>query len=195
MEIKELLSSIKGIFKPPKKKYYIGKIAFGCPYFYPTYFNKNIISIRKLKLTSEDKYQEIIKDSPWLKDKERFTNLPMCRRSKDWIVKVFNNWYWIEVGWPISVKTIGLGWKDKYDSPRAEWSPSFQIYFFHLQFCIWWNAPDDNNDQYYEQVLWYLKYSNKDIVKAKKTWPWTNNKKSTWNYDYLINKQNGLVNS
>jgi hypothetical protein len=84
-----------------------------------------------------------------------------------------------------------LGWKDKYESPRYEWSPALYILFFNLQFIIWWNSPDNDNDSYYEMVLWYLKYSDKDIEKAEKTWGWVDyyTKKSTWNKDYLILKQ------
>ena len=43
------------------------------------------------------------------------------------------------------------------------------------------------NEQYYEQILWYLYYSDKDIIKAEKTWGWETAGKSTWNNDYLIN--------
>lgn len=75
------------------------------------------------------------------------------------------------------------------NSPRYEWQPSFQIYFFKWQFCIFWNAPDGDNDLYYEMILWYLKYSNKDVNKAKETWGWINynTKESTWNDKYLVN--------
>ena len=81
-----------------------------------------------------------------------------------------------------------MGWKDKFNSPRFEWTPSFQIWFFNLQFCIHWAAPDNNNDLYYETILWYMKYANKDIYEAEKTWGWINyeTKESTWNKEYLI---------
>ena len=158
MKTRELLKSIKGVFIPPKKEYYIGKITHGCPYFYPWNFNQTILTIRKKR--------------------------PQFLRCS--YFKLFG--YEISYGWPFMVVSYGLGWKDKYDSPRFEWSPSFQIYFFRWQFCVWLVAPDKNNDAYWEMVLWYLHYSNKDIEKAKETWGWVdyNTKLSTWDESYLI---------
>lgn len=157
MKLRELLKEIKGVFLPPKKRYYLGRLAFGNPYFYPWNFNSTILTIRK--------------------ERPKFLR---CN-----YFKLFG--YEISYGWPIMFCTTGLGWKDKYDSPRFEWSPSFQIYFFKRQFCIWWCAPDGDNDKYYEQILWYLNYCNKDIFKAKETWHWVDGQthKSTWNDNYL----------
>lgn len=152
-EIKET----KGVFKPPKKQYYLGKLKYGTPYFYPWNFNRTILTIRKKR--------------------------PKFLRCKHF--KLFG--YEVSYGWPIKITWYGLGWKPKYDSVRYEWSPSFQIYFFNYQFCIFWNAPDWNNDRYYEMMVWYLYYSDKDIKKAEETWGWVNyeTKASTWNPDYL----------
>jgi hypothetical protein len=100
--------------------------------------------------------------------------------------KLFNKEF--SYGWPIMIVKYDLGWKDKYETPRFEWSPSFQIWFFKWQFCIWWIAPTKDSDNYWEMVLWYLNYSNKDINKARDTWGWTdyNTKLSTWNENCLI---------
>ena len=157
MTIKQLKKEIKWVFKLPVKSYYFGKIWYGAPYFYPRHFNENILTIRK----------------------ER----PKFLRCK--YFKLFG--YEISYGWPIYVISYGLGWKMKHDSPRFEWSPSFQIYFFKWQFVIHWNAPDGNNDQYYEQILWFL-HNKKYINKTKTTWGWTNYETgmSTWNNDYSI---------
>jgi hypothetical protein len=159
MNIKEIKQSIKGVFKLPVKSYYFGKIEHGCPYFYPWNFNKTILTIRK----------------------ER----PMFLRCK--YFKLFNRE--ISYGWPIKVVKYDLGWKDKFNSPRFEWSPSFQIYFFKWQFCMWWVTPieDRNNDNYWEQILWYLHYSDKDVNKARDTWGWVDHytKLSTWKDKYL----------
>jgi len=100
-------------FKPLVRKYYFGKIAHGTPYFYPWGFCKSIINIRKLHLRSEEDYQKEIEGRPWLIEKARFSNKPMVLRCKNWTIKLFGNYYWIELGWPIKVKTNGLGWKDK----------------------------------------------------------------------------------
>jgi hypothetical protein len=154
MKIKQIIKDIKGVFKLPIREYYLGKIAHGSPYFDPWNFNKTILTIRK----------------------ER----PKFLRCKHF--KLFG--YDISYGWPIKIVSYDLGWKDKFESPRFEWSPSFQIWFFKWQFCIWWVSPvKDNNDAYWEQVLWYLNYSDKDINKARNTWGWRDGttKKSTWN--------------
>lgn len=162
MDIKQIIKEIKGTFKLPVKSYYFGKIYYATPYFYPWNFNRKILTIRKKR--------------------------PMFLRCK--YFKLFG--YEISYGWPFAIVSYGLGWKIKYDSPRFEWQPSFQIYFFNWQFAIHWNAPllegyiFRDNDQYYEQILWFLR-NNKDIKLAEETWPWeTEHGVSTWNKNYLI---------
>lgn len=184
----KLFKEIKGVFKPPVRKYYIGKIVHYCPYFLPTNVCTTIIRFRKLKLRDQVEYEEAIKESPWLKESKRFTNMPMVRRAKDWVFKVFGNWYWLQWGWPMYIFWHNLGWKDKYDTPRFEWAPAFYVFFFKWQFCIHWLAPDGNNDKYYEMILWWKNYCNKDIKKAEKSWGWTDmkTKQSTWNKNYLV---------
>jgi hypothetical protein len=111
----------------------------------------------------------------------------MVNRSKNWITKIFGNYYWIQIGYPIMFHQVHLGWKWKYEDVRFEWSPSIQLYFFKWQFVILWNAPDGDNDLYYEMILHWLYKADKDIDKAKETWGWIDvqTKKSTWNDDYL----------
>ena len=118
MKIKEIKKNIKGVFKLPVKRYYIGKIVHGCPYFYPWNFNQTILTIRRTR--------------PQYLGCNYF--------------KLFG--YEVSYGWPISIVKYDLGWKDKYDSPRFEWSPSFQIYFFKWQFCVWWVSPVGDEDAY-----------------------------------------------
>lgn len=195
MIIKEIIKNIKGVFKLPVKTYYLGKIRYYTPYFEPSNFNSKILFIRKLKLKSPENLEEYLKKYPHFKKDMKsvmFENLPLVRRNKNWTFKIFNTWWHIQIGWPIAISKSGLGWKDKFDSPRHEWNPFWQFWFFKWQFVINWNAPNDNNfdynDKYWEMILWYLKYSDKDIKKAEETWPWVNynTKKSTWNKDYLI---------
>jgi hypothetical protein len=153
--------------KKPIKKYYFGKIIHGCPYFMPINFDRNIVTIRRIKDPA---------------------SAPMVRRSMNWIVELFNRYYWIQIGWPIKFKKLKLGWKDKYDTPRFEWCPAFYIYFFRWQFCIFWVSPtDDRTDKYYEQKIWLEKYSDNDYDKAKSTWPWIDGetKVSTWNDNFF----------
>jgi hypothetical protein len=155
MTRKKLFKDIKNVFKLPKKEYYFGKLWYGSPYFYPWNFNGQILTIKKHR-------------SEFLR----------CK-----YFKLFD--YEISYGTPIYITWYNLGWKRKYNTPRYEWQPTFQIYFFKWQFCIFWNAPDGNNDAYYEMIIWYLYYSDKDIKKAEKTWCWTDGEKSTWNNNYL----------
>lgn len=196
MKLRELLTGIEGVFIPPKERYYFGKLHYGTPYFDPMFFNKNIISLRKLRLRTPEEIQAYDTTYPFrVKSKDydydrMLDGIPMCRRSKDTIIKLFGLYFWIQIGWPIMIKSVELGWKDKWNSPRYEWCPSFQIYFFHWQFCIHWKAPDDNDNLYYEMILWYLEYSKSNIKTAEKTWIWKEieTNKSTWNNQYLINK-------
>jgi hypothetical protein len=183
MNIKTLKKEIKGVFIQPKKFYYLGKLKHGTPYFYPTYFSNSIIKIKRLELNTK----ETPPASKFRKHK-KFNNMPMVRRCKDWTIKIFGRYYYIEIGYPFKIQRIQLGWKDKWPSPRYEWGPTFQIFFFNWQFCVWWNAPDSNNNLYYEMILWYLNYSDKDINKAKETWSWFkfDTKESTWDNKYLI---------
>jgi hypothetical protein len=161
----KILNEIKGVFKLPKKNYYVGKLFYGAPYYYPWNFNKTILTVRK--------------------------NRPKFLRCN--YFKLFG--YEISYGWPINIGWYSLGWKDKFNSPRVEWPPAFYIFFFNWQFVIHWGSPDGNNDQYYEQILWWLKYSNKDIVKAKESWCWVDSdtKKSTWNDNYLTDESLKLI--
>lgn len=182
--IKEIQNSP---FKLPIKKYYLGKLKHGTPYMWPMGFNSTIFSFRKLKLTSKEELDRFAKDYPHLKEAKKYSNLPMVRRSKDWIFQLFGNHYWLQVGWPIKIHRGELGWKDKWDTPRFEWSPSFMIFFFKWQFCIWWLAPksDKFDDTYWEMFLWWKIYSNKDLEKAERTWGWKSKGVSTWNKNYL----------
>lgn len=184
----DLFKEIKGIFVQPKKRYYLGRIAHGCPYFYPLNFVSTIIKFRRLKLRDEAEYSELIAKSPWLKDSKKFTNMVMVHRSKEWTFKLFNNWYWLQIGWPVYIYWHDLGYKWKYDSTRFEWCPAFYIFFFKWQFCIHWTAPDKDNDKYYEMILHWKHSSNKDIVKAENTWGWVNceTKESTWDKKYVL---------
>lgn len=193
----------KDIFISPKKKWYIGKLALGSPYFYPRGFVDTIINFRKLELTSEERLiklglkEEVVRGEGY-DGKDKFINLPVVRRAKYWFFKLLGNYYWLQIGWPIMIGTVGLGWKDKFGTPRHEWDPQFYIYFFKWQLVVWWSSLD-SSERYWEQMLWYLYYQKEynkesrqvDINKARENWPWatwtdlTNGKKSTWRDDYL----------
>lgn len=197
MKIKQLLKEIKGVFKPPKRKWYFGPLKHGTPYFWPMGFNSTILSVRRLKLKTKEELERYDKNYPHLKNRRgpefKFSNMPIVRRSKCWIKKIFGVYFYIKLGWPVKIGHTELGWKDKYKSPRFEWSPSFHIYFFKWQLVCWWLPPTKDGDKYWEMILWWLYYSNKDVKKAEKTWGWVDSetKQSTWNHNNLI-KTNAL---
>lgn len=170
MKTNKLLREIEGVFIPPKKKFYLGKHKFYTPYFEPWGFNKKIISLRYQKHNPEKKIA------------------PMVRRLWNKSFTLLGYDFWIGIGKPWAIRTVDLGWKDKWNTPRFEWGPSFQIWFFNWQFVIYWKLPFEDYDVYWEMVLWYLFYSDKDIEKAEKTWRWQDcsTKKSTWNKKYLL---------
>jgi hypothetical protein len=160
MKTKDIKRNIKGVFKLPVKKFYFGKILYGNPYYTPWNFNSFVLTIRK--------------------EKPKFLR---CNH-----FKLFG--FDISYGWPIIISTYELGWKDKYGTPRFEWSPAFQLYFFKWQVCVWDASPFKDEELYWEMILWYMNYSNNDLDKAKKTWGWRDSKtkKSTWNDEFLITK-------
>mgnify|MGYP005866313563 CR=1 FL=1 len=188
MTIKGIKNKIKGVFKQPVKKYYIGKIKYYTPYFEPWNFNRNMISVRKLIPLSKEKLEENKKRGyGWAK--EKYQNLPMVRRNLNWTVNIFGNDYFISVGKPFAIYKGYLGWKDKYESPRFEWEATFQIWFFRWQFVIHWTAPTKNKDLYWEMVLCYLFYADEDLEKARDSWGWVDETKtSTWDDNLIIEK-------
>lgn len=192
MKTKELIKEIKGVFKLPKKKYYFGRRKHGCPYFYPMKFNASILSVRKLKLKTEAEQEEYFTKYPHFRKnppyKAIYSNFPMVTRCNYWVKKIFGKHYHISLGYPISFVRNNLGWKDKWNTPRFEWSPAWHLYFFRWEFSMWYVAPEGDADLYWEMVLWYLHYSDKDIKKAEDTWGWVNSdtKESTWGNKYLV---------
>lgn len=103
--------------------------------------------------------------------------------------------------WWVQINVSNIWWKDKFNTPRFECNPYFTITFFK-KWCIsiYWTYPEFlkekypnekfNEDGFWEQALWTYFYSNGDLEKAIKTWPWKNmdTKKSTWNMHYLKSK-------
>lgn len=102
---------------------------------------------------------------------------------------------------PIIIRSCDVGWKDKWDTPRFEYPPYIWIHLFGFNLIWWWSI--SNDDEYWEQALWYLYYYNTysqgllnepDIKKAEESWPWEdyNTKKSSWNSNFLIKNENKL---
>ena len=192
--LKKLLGiGIPRTFVKPKKRYYLGLIKYGAPHFSPSNFIPTIFNIRQLKLRTDLEAQEYADKYPYAqKLQSKFKNLPLVRRNKEFIFKLFNKWFFLTIGFPFAIRKVRLGWKDKYETPRYEWSPMFHVYFFFWQFCIFWESPNKDSDLYYEMLLWYKNYCSSDIDKARTTWPWkdADTKRSTWNEDFIIPRAN-----
>jgi hypothetical protein len=79
--------------------------------------------------------------------------------------------------WKPIIMTNRLLWKEKWGTPRCEIIPQFRFDWLWFGFYI-----SVGDDQYWEQWLWWKKYSDSDIIKAEKTWPWVNleTKKPSW---------------
>lgn len=106
------------------------------------------------------------------------------RFTKEYAPFMFANHY----GKLFSIIIRDVQWKDKWDIPRHEESPFISIALFNKFFFNWsWGLPEEveehwiDIDDYWEQGLWWLHYCDKDIDKARETWPWKGeNDVSTW---------------
>lgn len=185
----KLLKDIKGVFTPPIKFWYIGAIKYYAPYFEPRGYLGAILKIRKLEPLNEAQLAENKKKGyGWAK--EKWANKPAVRRCWGRELTFLRNTYYVQLGWPLAyVKNAG-SWKDKFNSPRIEWPPFKQIWFFGLQIHIGYRAPTHkaDSDSYWEQLLWWYFYCNKDIKKAKETWGWTyaETGESTWDDSIVL---------
>lgn len=178
MKIKDIIKEIRGVFQLPIRKFYIGKIKYYTPYFLPMNFNANIIKIIRLKKSELTKSNNI-----WINNnRDKWKNYPILKRSKNWTVNLLGKHYYIEIGWPINWTVLELGWKDKFNSPRFEWSPAKILFLFKWQIAVVWESPYEEIDEYWEQILWYIIYSNRNIEIAEKTWDCydINTGESTW---------------
>ena len=80
----------------------------------------------------------------------------------------------------LMLETYGILWKDKYGTPRFELSPMICLTILkRISFRIRLIAPkvpqkqeDFYSDDYFEQLLWFTNYSEKNLRKAILTWPW-----------------------
>lgn len=119
---------------------------------------------------------------------------PLC-----WYFRCGKTWgpnIWCSKPSLIQIMSSDVGWKDKWGSPRFEYTPYIWIHLFGFN-MVWYLGlkPHQQHlyeDEYWEQLLWYLYYQSGSIKDAKRTWPWTdhNTHKSTWNDEFI--KSNNL---
>jgi len=174
---------VLGAFVRPKIKVYFGKVNYGAPYFYPKNLVNTIISIRRLKFREFDEQLRRMQTTPWQNERNRFKNLPMVRRGKNFIINILENYFYVEIGFPLVFYKVRLGWKDKFGTPRFEYPPTIGFILFNLQLHIWLYG--DHN--YWEQILWTEFYNYGIVEKAREAWPWVefDSEESTWNNNFL----------
>lgn len=114
--------------------------------------------------------------------------------STEWLKWYTPKWF------PIHIVSQDIGWKDKWRTPRYESRGYFIIYFgrsYHHSWQIGFSvtAPEffiydctmlDTEDLYWESMLWYVYYKNRDLITARNslqshwsTTEWTKIKKFT----------------
>jgi hypothetical protein len=150
-------------FKKPKKEVYFGKVKNGTPYFYPINYVGSVINISWAKAP--------------VKGFKKFS-----RAWKTWRFEMLGRVFCIQIGTPIIFHKNELGWKEKFDTPRFEYSPAIQLFFFGLELSLFF----EETDKYWEQLLWTLKWHDGDVQKAKETWMWRDRHgNSSWDNIYL----------
>lgn len=96
---------------------------------------------------------------------------------------------WRQKIFPLTIISRDICWKDKYNEPRYEYPGIFSLIWGTninkaWQFCMLVQPPVLNSfsksffgggsahgDSYWETMLWYLNYCDKDFKKAYETWP------------------------
>lgn len=150
----DFLRAYNSPFKPPRLKWYCGKIALGTPYFFPRNW---------VKATPERAHEATLK---YIKETEDFN-----KRNPEYTRKIvpydemFANkmQYSYAVPKKIGFDFVPLGWKTKYDSYRHEWNPMISFVFFKWQIAVTFVAPHDMH--YWESWLYYTR-ETKHIAKT-----------------------------
>lgn len=183
----DFLRAYNSPFKPPKLKWYCGKVALGTPYFLPR---------KWVKATPELAHKATIE---YIKNIEEFNKRnPEYTRNISPYDEIFA--YKMRCSYPVPKKIgfdfVPLGWKTKYDSYRFEWSPRISFVFFKWQIAVTFVAPHE--DHYWEIWLYYTretKGNTKERIElcrllAPQTWTsYSKGKEETINYYNLILKK------
>lgn len=152
-------------FKPPKLKFYFGKIKLGTPYFFPR---------RWVKFTEKDALEEATEMSR-KEDTIYYGKDPME------IIDAFKN-YSKAVPKKVGFDFVDLGWKTKWsdDDYRFEWSPIWSFVCCGLQLAITFVPPE--KDHYWEYWLWYHFETDKKLSKRERIEDCMKRNPSTWTH-------------
>jgi hypothetical protein len=183
----DFLRAYNSPFKPPKLKWYCGKVALGTPYFFPR---------KWVKATPERAHQATL---DCIKSTEEFNerNPKYTRRVLPYD-EIFADKMKCSYAVPkkIGFDFVPLGWKTKYGSYRHEWNPMISFVFFKWQIAVKFIPEHDMH--YWEAWLYYTretKGTTADRIaqcrkEAPQTWTrYSGDKKETTDYYNLILKK------
>lgn len=125
-------------FKRPKIRLYLGKIAYGTPYFYPR---------KWVKFTRNDAIKKAVEDT------QNRSLVKYGLNPLDLIDSYMG--YSKPVPKKIGFDFVSLGWKTKWTDIdyRFEWGPMWSFVFFKWQFCVFFVVPV--KDHYWTSWLYY----------------------------------------
>ena len=148
----DFLRVLNSPFKTPKLHFYLGKLNYGTPYFFPRKWVKPTKDEAKKRAT--EKFNKLVdagnKPKPSLWKQLYIESL----KSKTPVPK--------KIGFDL----VGLGYKYKWDMPRFEWGPMLSFVFFKWQFCVFISVP--NTDHYWEAWIYYDKETDKNLSKKER---------------------------
>lgn len=163
-------------FKLIIPSFYIGKIRYGTPIFYPRNW---------VKATSKLAHKATL---DYIKSEESFNKLnpnharKICSYEEIYQDKLRNQF---AVPKMIGFDFIDLGWKTKWeaDDYRHEWNPIWSFVFFKWQIAIKFN-PNIDNSHYWECWLYYSRNTNKNKSTEERIKDARENFPCTWKSHY-----------
>ena len=161
------------------------------------FVNKIFVNDEMSLVSYIDRLWSHLKDG-WLNIIDIVDDDDIIKKSKGVFKKPLKKWYW---GFGINkrafrpynddyihpilyINSWSLSWKPKYDYVCFEDNP--QVWFCLFKF-LWFGynlvspVEEDFEDSYWEQMIWYVNYSDCDLKKAEETYF------SEWDKKYLIN--------
>lgn len=161
------------------------------------FVNKIFVNDEMPLVSYIDRLWSHLKDG-WLNIIDIVDDDDIIKKSKGVFKKPLKKWYW---GFGINkrafrpynedyihpilyINSWSLSWKPKYDYVCFEDNP--QVWFCLFKF-LWFGynlvspVEEDFEDSYWEQMIWYVNYSDCDLKKAEETYF------SEWDKKYLIN--------
>ena len=145
-------------FKRPKLKWYIGKIAVGVPYFYPSKWSK---------LSHDDIDEKVNNELKKLMSKEKEFGKDLNIPSYEDLYKKYKG-YTKRVTKHFGFDFVTLGWKTKWSETdyRFEWAPIWSFVFWKWQIALIFKAPEDIH--YWEAWLFYENNTDKSLTKQER---------------------------